>query len=318
MAETSRISGPHKNIPAADEKEQLLIDFLDALWDTYRKRVEYVRTYENVIYDAGATFANDHIAFRTFAGQKPLTGIASHSRIFETLGYRPAGVYFFVDKHLNAIHYQHPNALFPKIFISELKTWELRDAACTTIHNAIASHREPVSIETLREVEAIAQGSTSNRDQLLKTLVDHVEQLPWDLPERSDVEALNAESQYAAWVLVHGFNVNHYTALINSHQIESLDSIEKTIKALQAAGVPMKDNIEGEPGSKLRQSATGAVEIDVAVRENGTETTMPWSYAYLELAQRGNITDPETGESVQFEGFLGPQATHLFEMTKRS
>ena len=53
------------------------------------------------------------------------------------------------------------------------------------------------------------------------------------------------------------------------------------------------------------------------VIDSGHQTTMPWSYAYFELAERGQITDPETGQSRRFEGFLGPQATQLFEMTRR-
>jgi hypothetical protein len=28
------------------------------------------------------------------------------------------------------------------------------------------------------------------------------------------------------------------------------------------------------------------------------------------------VTDPATGKQVRFEGFLGPQATNLFEMTR--
>jgi len=42
-----------------------------------------------------------------------------------------------------------------------------------------------------------------------------------------------------------------------------------------------------------------------------------WSYAYFEIAERGFLQDPRTGESHRFEGFLGPQATQLFDMTRR-
>ena len=45
---------------------------------------------------------------------------------------------------------------------------------------------------------------------------------------------------------------------------------------------------------------------------------MPWTYAYFELAERGPVIDPSTGDTSQFEGFLGPQATQLFDMTRRS
>jgi hypothetical protein len=117
-------------------------------------------------------------------------------------------------------------------------------------------------------------------------------------------------------VLVHGYNVNHFTCSINSHQVESLDDIEKTIAALQKAGVPMKAEIEGERGSKLRQSATEAAMIDVVISEGDQVATMPWTYAYFELAERGEIVNPATGRRERFEGFLGPQATQLFEMTR--
>jgi len=130
------------------------------------------------------------------------------------------------------------------------------------------------------------------------------------------VVALNRESQYAAWVLVHGYNVNHFTSLVNSHGVESLDDLEKTIDALRRAGVPMKPEIEGEPGSKLRQSATEAVTIPVAVMDAAESTTIDWTYAYFELAERNEVLDPQTGRLVRFEGFLGPQATNLFEMTR--
>src|SRR5687768_10508493 len=119
------ISGPHQAIPVSTPRERFCAKLFDTLWDRYRQRVSHVQTYEKVIREAKATFVNDHIAFRTFATQQPLAGIASISRIFEALGYRAAGSYHFDDKQLSAIHFQHANQQFPRLFISELKTWEL-------------------------------------------------------------------------------------------------------------------------------------------------------------------------------------------------
>ncbi|MEO8498989.1 MAG: DUF1338 family protein, partial [Planctomycetota bacterium] len=183
------------------------------------------------------------------------------------------------------------------------------------IEETLESHRPAVSRETLAALATLDEDSP-DKSSLLDVLVAQVESLPWNLPRREAVERLNRESQYAAWVLVHGYNVNHFTSLVNSHGVASLDSLEKTIGALAAVGVPMKADIEGEPGTKLRQTATEAVTIDVPVMDHGSPTTMPWTYAYFELAERNPIVDPSTGESVRFEGFLGPQATNLFEMTR--
>ncbi|MBI2479799.1 MAG: DUF1338 domain-containing protein [Planctomycetia bacterium] len=307
--------GPHQAIETRTARERFTLDLFDRLWDRYRRRVAYVATYERIVQAAGARFFNDHIAFRTFANQRPATGIASLSRVFEALDYRPAGVYDFPDKHLNAIHYQHPHPEFPKLFISELKTWELSDRSRRIVEGTLESHRPAVSSDTLRSLATFDE-YFSDPSVLLDALVAQVETLPWEWPTREAVEELNRESQYAAWVLVHGYNVNHFTSLVNSHGVERLNSLEKTIEALAAAGVPMKSEIEGAPGSKLRQSATEAVTIDVKVSEQGQAATMPWTYAYFELAERNPVVDPNTGQVVRFDGFLGPQATNLFEMTR--
>jgi hypothetical protein len=312
---TSRSAGPHQAISLHSARERFLAQLFDALWDRYRQRVSYVQTYEQVIRGCGATFFNDHIAFRTFATQQPLAGIAMISRIFEALGYRAAGSYHFDDKQLSAIHFQHANPQLPKLFISELRVWDLDAETQNTITNAVRSHRPAIGRDTLTALSRLDQDDKA-ASELHSRVLREFHELPWLLPSREDVEKLNKTSQYAAWVLVHGYNVNHFTSLINSHGVPQLDTIEKTISALQKAGVPMKKEIEGDPGSKLRQSATEAVTIDVEVHERGRPTKMPWTYAYFELAQRDSMVDPATGKPSRFEGFLGPQATNLFEMTR--
>lgn len=312
---TTAIIGPHQAIPVSTAREKFCAELFDTLWDTYRRRVSYVQTYEQVIKQAGATFVNDHIAFRTFATQQPLAGIATISRIFEALGYRAAGSYHFDDKQLSAIHFQHTNQQFPKLFISELRVPELPVEARTIIERTARSHRPAINMDVLAALANLDKNNSSAAE-LLPRVVAEFHDLPWILPGKEDVEKLNKVSQYASWVLVHGYNVNHFTSLINSHGVPALDDIEKTIAALEKAGVPMKKEIEGERGSKLRQTATEAVTIDVDVHERGTPQAMPWTYAYFELAQRDLVIDATTGKKVRFEGFLGPQATNLFEMTR--
>lgn len=309
------ISGPHQRLATAAPREKFLAAVFDALWDRYRSRVSYVQAYERMVAAAGATFFNDHIAFRALAVQQPQTGIASVSRVFEALGYRAAGSYHFEDKQLSAIHFQHPNAQFPKLFVSELKTWELPTPARRIIEQTLVNHR-PALREELLATLATLDSVPASADELLAEVVNSFHTLPWQPPQKHDVTELNKVSQYGAWTLVHGYNVNHFTSLVNSHGVPELNDLEKTMAALTAAGVPVKSEIEGERGSKLRQSATEAVKIDVDVRDGETATKMPWSYAYFELAERNEITDAATGKRVRFEGFLGPQATNLFEMTR--
>src|SRR6476620_12097858 len=150
-------SGPHSSIPVSSPREKFAAALFDTLWETYRKRVSYVATYEQVIKATKATFVNDHIAFRTFACQQPLTGISSISRVFEALGYRAAGSYHFEDKQLSAIHFQHTNSQFPKLFISELKVCELPKEAREIINRTVRSHRAPVSESTLAALHSLDQ-----------------------------------------------------------------------------------------------------------------------------------------------------------------
>src|SRR5262249_35868585 len=147
---------------------------------------------------------NDHIAFRTIGGQQPTTGIVSLSRIFEALGYAAAGCYQFPDKNLSSTHFQHPNGQFPKIFISELRSWELSEAAQAILAKTLRSHRAPLADAILTRLCRVNQSSQA---ELLDVVASQFEDLPWDVPEKADVVALNAQSQFGAWVLVHGYNV---------------------------------------------------------------------------------------------------------------
>jgi hypothetical protein len=285
------ITGPHAAIAASTPQEHFLADLLDELWFTYKDRLSYASKCEALLNN----LTNDHLAFRTFGG------IHRISRIFEALGYEARGCYNFPDKHLTAIHYEHKtNKHMPKLFISELKIFELEEEAREIIEEALQSHRPDLTNALL------AQLRENPTPDLIPLLLKHFETLPWKLPTKQQVEILNKHSQYAAWVLVHGYRVNHFTALVSPP--ETLDSV---LEMLQSAGLPMKETIEGEIGSKLRQTSTKAGVTTVNVMgDDGLPTTMPWTYAYMEFAERNAI------DGKRFEGFLGPQATELFDMTK--
>src|SRR3954466_13531806 len=96
------LQAPHQNIKVESVKEQFLVNLFDTLYVRYRDRMAYVQKYEGVVQAHGATFVNDHIAFRTLASDKPVLGIFMISRIFEALGYTTANCYEFPDKHFNS------------------------------------------------------------------------------------------------------------------------------------------------------------------------------------------------------------------------
>lgn len=293
-------------------------ELFHTLWERYRARVSYVREYERMVREHEATFVNDHIAFRTFGttvGTNQI-GMVSLAVLFRPLGFRPVGAYEFREKRLRAVHLQHPDPSYPKLFVSELEVEMLPEEAQRILARYMLRHRDTLGEEDLQQLRSLATLAPRERNILLTKVQSFFETLPWGIPDRADVDALEAHSQYGAWVLMHGYEVNHFTASVNSHKVPTLGTIEKTVAEMRARGIPMKAEVEGEAGSRLRQSATESVVIPVTVRgPDGRMTEVNRTYAYFEIAERGLWTNPETGEREIFQGFIGPQANQLFEMT---
>ncbi len=291
---------------------------LDSLWEQYIDRVSYAEKYVEFVNKKGGNVVNDHIALRTFnthTGEQP-EGIRAIKHILNCLEYKPVANYKFSKKRLSAVHFEHPDEKFPKIFVSQLEVKLLPDWAQKIINNTVKDTPYILSdsnIELLQKVKDEGELPTEAAELLVADLVQYFRR-PWGIPQKEDVLKLNDVSQYAAWVLLHGNSVNHFTAFINYQDVEEWPDLETTCKAIEAAGIPMKEQIEGKKGSKLRQSATKAIKEEVDVQgEYGVEKIM-WTYAYYELAQRGFVN--ENGTRKLFSGFLGEQAAHLFDMTR--
>ena len=289
------------------------------LWLIYRQRVTYARLYEKMIEDAGGTVANDHIAFRSLRLEvdgrngKINLGIPYLESIVLWLGYEVAGEYHFRDRHLYARHYRHPEQDkydLPKLFISELIVEQLPSAIAKSIHHTVRSG----SCFSLSTWQKSTFSFQQDEPAVAKSLIS-VFTRPWTPPKQSIVETVNEISQYGAWVLLHGYSVNHFTGYINRQNTPTYPDIESTAQALARQGVPMKNSFEGSESSGLKQTATQAVrEIVPILNEQGDLDEMLWSYAYYELAERYLIRD-SSGNQTLFAGFIAPQAQHLFDMT---
>jgi Domain of unknown function (DUF1338) len=291
----------------------------DLLWQEYRDRVPYARTYQQMIEEAGGSIANDHIAFRTLRltidqnGHSIQLGIPYLAKIVEALGYQQAGEYHFPAQFLYARHYVHPeqdNYDLPKLFISELIVDDLPENIAVLIKQTVQSGDFPLDMDLL-SLESIDT-------QTLMTKLTDVFKLPWQPPKQSAIEQVNAVSQYGAWVMLYGYAVNHFTGYVNRQQTVKYQTIAQTIEGLTNLGVLMKSAIEGSIESGLCQTAThAAIEQAWVEDDTGNLIQIPWPYAYYEIAERHQIKN-SAGDTVLFEGFLSAQAKQLFEMTRRS
>ncbi|MDP9128576.1 MAG: DUF1338 domain-containing protein [Pseudomonadota bacterium] len=299
----------------------VLKNLIDILWVRYKKRVPYAAQYQAMVEDRGGHVQNDHMAFRTFqchTGAQP-SGIEAIGRVFTALGYERKDQYLFADKKLTAWHYEHATQPEnPKLFISQLEVDQLPQPTAQLIAKVVGQAPDLVRPEDMEKLRGLSSGrgiSPQDAAGLAERLAGFFTR-PWQPPTRLQVEIADRVSQYAAWTLLHGNSVNHFTAYINEQKVREWPDIEATAAALRQAGLPMKDEFEGERGTKLRQTSTKAVmeDCDVSVEQGGT-AKLNWSYAYYELAERGQVPDAQ-GKLVRFQGFLGAQATNLFEMTK--
>jgi Domain of unknown function (DUF1338) len=294
------------------KKEQTTQRLWQKLWEDYQRRVSYARVYAEMIHEAGGIVVNDHIAFRSLrlSVEGRNLGIAYLESVVKVLGYEIAGEYIFPDQKLYARHYRHPQQEeldLPKLFLSELMVELLPEPIATMIEKTVKSGKLFDTWDLERWVE------TAQMNQLQKIFTR-----PWPAPLKSVVEAVHEVSQYGAWVLLHGYAVNHFTGYINRQHAPQYPDIESTAHALVQRGIPMKEAIEGNVGSGLRQTATQAVTEMVPVHDDasGLLTRIPWPYAYYEIAER-NVVEVASGQKALFEGFLGPQARNLFEMTRK-
>jgi hypothetical protein len=300
------------------------------LWQDYRARVPYARIYQQMIEDGGGAIANDHIAFRSLrltinpSGANIQLGIPYLAQIAEALGYQAVEEYHFPAQCLYARHYSHPEQAtydLPKLFISELIVADLPETAAALIQETVQSGAQSgdFTADYHLRLEAITKQDTPAAQRAIVKKMAHLFRRPWSPPKQSALQTVNAISQYGAWVMVHGYSVNHFTGYVNRHQTEKYQTIAQTVAGLRQLNVPMKLELEGSITSGLCQTATQAVIEPVWVQNDHSKALMqiPWPYAYYEIAERYQLKNA-SGAPVLFEGFLNTQAQHLFEMTRQN
>ena len=134
-------------------------------------------------------------------GAQP-AGVAAIARIFEALGYRQKDKYIFEDKKLTAWHWEHANnPANPKIFISQLEVDQLPADSAENIKKIVAAAPDLVSLDDQKLLAPLADGKSfmpGAADDLATRLAAFFAR-PWAPPPRQAVDAIDKDSQYAAW-----------------------------------------------------------------------------------------------------------------------
>ena len=261
-----------------------LTTIFEKLWKDYTDYNPLTQKVHDLFRSEGEIVINDHIAFRTFS--HPSIGIDQLALPFLRNNYEMMGEYRFEKKHLFARHYEHKtDKRAPRIFINEL----LMDSFSFYLQQVIHGWIQSIPEHNLLSNDLLFAGNISG------------------IPSHRVYEKLRNESEYAAWLYVHGFRANHFTVSVN--HLKKYNSIEKVNQLLKENGFLLNDaagEIQGTPVELLEQSSIKAGLVPIEFTEGRFE--IPG--CYYEFARRY----PD-GDGKLYSGFIAKSADKIFEST---
>ncbi|MDO5977860.1 DUF1338 domain-containing protein [Flavivirga spongiicola] len=293
----------------SNNNQNALEKILECLLTPYKERVSDVSKIVTAMLNEGIIddendIANDHIAFRTLGVEN--LGIASFEKIFLHYGYKKKDFYHFENKKLNAYWYAPPSEKYPRIFISELRVWDLSKEVQDIIYKYTESIvSDPIDALNLDDVDDIAAFLTNPL---------------WCLPSLENYTTLLNESEYAAWVIYNRYYLNHYT--ISVHDLPSgFNTIEAFNDFIEGIGITLNTSggkIKTSSDGLLKQSSTVAKMIRAEFLDN---KKMDIAGSYVEFAERkllpnSNVSlNDKISNAYRRDGFETSNADKIFEST---
>ncbi len=254
----------------------------EQLWQDYTARLCPSAKRVHHLLSEGEPLDNDHIALRTF--NLPDVGLDVLAAPFIAAGYRRQGEYRFERKKLYAEHFEHPDPLAPKVFISELMVGQ----CSLDVQLAVRHMVEQISRPLDQQGDFLSAGR------------------PWRVSQKT-YDMLAAESEYAAWVAAHGYGANHFTVSVN--QLSTFEDVIEVNRFLRAHEFSLNESggeVKGSAEVMLEQSSTMADGVPVLFQEG--ERIIPGGF--YEFAKR--YPQP-SGEL--YSGFVEASADKIFEST---
>ena len=259
-------------------------ELFSKLWADYTsKNPQALKIYDSFIAE-GEKVINDHIAFRTF--NLPEVNIDVLSKAFLAAGFEEKGSYVFEQKKLFAKHFEHPGIPdAPRVFISQLKVEEFSPY----LQNVVKDIVSKVPQEVINSSEIVLAGNQ------------------WGKPSYEVYQKLREESEYAAWLYVNGFTVNHFTVSVT--HLEKLNDIYAVNDFLKNQGYLMNDGageVQGTPEELLEQSSVKAELKNIEFEEGIYQVPA----CYYEFAKRYPDADGKL-----YSGFIAKSADKIFQST---
>lgn len=258
-------------------------EFFATLWQDYIEVTPQAEQIRQLFLQTDPAVINDHVAFRTFS-DTPLC-LDNLAPLILGMGYQVQGHYAFEAKKLRATSFIHPDPTVPKVFISELERHKLSADAQAIL--------KPYC-DQIQEQALEPRVFWSGRH--------------WNVPSWADYSQLLEESEYAAWLLVMGIRVNHFTVSVDL--LESTNSIHGVLQRVEDAGFAINESggrVKGVPSDLLEQGSTLADRIAVTFADGDSHSV---ASCFYEFAKRHL-----DAEGRLYQGFIAANADKIFEST---
>ncbi|NRA43987.1 MAG: DUF1338 domain-containing protein [Oligoflexales bacterium] len=260
--------------------------FFEKLWKIYTEKTPQAEKIKQHFLAKGEKVINDHVAFRTFAGDK--IGISSLEPFFLQEGFQISRGYEFEEKKLIARSYQHSDPEIPKIFLSELLTTKFS----SDFQNIVGELCKQVRPESLDSIDVFLKGCL------------------WNKPSYEQYKILQKESEYGSWLAVNGFCANHFTLSANHLDQFDLLLVNEEVKSLGYKLNSVGGEVKGSKEVLLEQSSTMAHQQKYTFNDGKKEDV---STCFYEFIQRYPDKDGKL-----YQGFRTSNADKIFESTNLS
>jgi hypothetical protein len=264
---------------------------------------------QKLVKEQGGTFRNDHGAIRT----ADLALRDLFARAASVLGLKRELDYEFPAKKLKSFDLQVPgkDAGQFKIFVSQVDLHAFPKDVAALVREDCAEQAAAMDHGPFEHLIGIAERdhglSESDADSFIGHFVDELMHRNGPPLKRGTLEAVAAVSGEAASALALGPDFNHVTIDVRA---AGFDGIEAMAAVMKAKGFRMLPQIQGAPGTRLRQTATLAATMDTPVREaNGQAGTAQTEKQFVEIIERNKVVAHEA----IFKNFLASNAEKIFD-----